>query len=514
MALARAVPLPTVVDGRTVEFKASSSIRDVRVEFSPEEWQQGTFRSSHLGKLRYFNENLKEEQEWDVVVKKFRLGKVFHADAWHPDLRSLDLAHSMAEAWGAAHGGSSGAARIDVDQAFLFRTCDSGEVVMVEIAIDRFPNKAGRDLKVFDPRTRQWLELPFEGPDVEASWTKWNSNSGWILEGRGDVMSKVAQAFSHFTWIQSGRQYIVTDIQGVVLGPGTQFVETRPHLCQGFPLEARLRLTDPAVHSWDVDRRSHCGLADLGRYGVYAFFHHHVCNDLCKHLAKPSMDMAPRDFLSYVQKQRHTVLQCLHPKLSSLVHNQGNSGTCYAFASATVLRAAEGRIIGREVVDHRALVKRIVEDEERIRGPNNGGCLSDILSRECSARGLRFERVDAAGASEALQHGRPVLMGFCLTNVQWAHLIAFFNNAKDGVLTSVPAPESRAREGHAVVIEKQEGDMWLIKNSWGETFDNGRFRVHKAALTDVEFFDVFWYESDLADADRAAFQRHIRAQQN
>ncbi len=89
-------------------------------------------------------------------------------------------------------------------------------------------------------------------------YTKWISNNGWINHGKiggNDLLL----AFAHWTWVKSGGQHLVCDLQGVKGDP------------DGY------HLTDPVIHS----PKQEYGTTDLGKRGVDLFFKTHVCNSEC-----------------------------------------------------------------------------------------------------------------------------------------------------------------------------------------------------------------------------------------
>ena len=67
--------------------------------------------------------------------------------------------------------------------------------------------------------------------------------------------------------------------------------------------------------------------------------------------------------------------------------------------------------------------------------------------------------------------------------------------------------------GHAVVLIAAGPDWLEFQNSWGRDFGSrGRFRVRDASvLREMQFFDVFWYEHELTDGERRAWQLHCDA---
>mmetsp|Transcript_103400 Transcript_103400/g.183264 ORF Transcript_103400/g.183264 Transcript_103400/m.183264 type:complete len:367 (+) Transcript_103400:485-1585(+) len=319
-------------------------------------------------------------------------------------------------------------------------------------------------------------------PFLPGRFVKVNSNNGWTMPSFLGWNTEVPQAFSHWTWVQSGETCLVCDLQGVQNDEEWMF-------------------TDPAIHSLSGER---FGLTDLGKRGINAFFASHQCNSLCKHLPRPPVVVDPG-----FEKVRRTSFRFECPRASSMVHHQ-IGGTCYAHASATIVRSAEKRIVGRRLVSHEDLVGKIVQ-----KYGCNGGHVKRVLQDECPSRCLRFKESSKAEAQVALQLGRPVLAAFYLTESQWTAFSTFFDSEPRAVLEQLPTREqSDTTSGHAVVIVGQEGGNWKFKNSWGDTFaDDGYFRVSKICFDRMQsiYFDVFFYESELSEEDRLAYSSHLKA---
>ena len=91
---------------------------------------------------------------------------------------------------------------------------------------------------------------------IHGNYVKYNNNWDWNDERRN-----TPQAFSHFTWEESGRKICIVDLQGV----GD-------------------RWTDPQIHS--VDQRGY-GKGNMGMRGITAFLNNHRCNAICKALKLP-----------------------------------------------------------------------------------------------------------------------------------------------------------------------------------------------------------------------------------
>lgn len=88
-------------------------------------------------------------------------------------------------------------------------------------------------------------------------FTKFLNNDG---NENNNVTANFPAAFAHWTWVKSGGELMISDIQGVRTSSG-------------------YILTDPCVHSTrDPDGY---GISDLGMVGIEEFFMRHKCNDLC-----------------------------------------------------------------------------------------------------------------------------------------------------------------------------------------------------------------------------------------
>lgn len=89
-------------------------------------------------------------------------------------------------------------------------------------------------------------------------YTKWLSNNGWVNSEVGLSLT----AFSHWTWVKTGGQVLVCDLQGVRDNPKGYW------------------LTDPAIHS----PQQEYGNTDLGNVGIHNFFDTHKCTKCCNDL--------------------------------------------------------------------------------------------------------------------------------------------------------------------------------------------------------------------------------------
>ncbi|CAB9526886.1 myosin heavy chain kinase [Seminavis robusta] len=81
--------------------------------------------------------------------------------------------------------------------------------------------------------------------------------------------SQVAQAFSHFSYVATGEKMLICDVQGVHDESSNQ-----------------LLISDPAIHQYyhgrSQQRKNLYGRSDLGEKGMLKFERRHQCTDLCR----------------------------------------------------------------------------------------------------------------------------------------------------------------------------------------------------------------------------------------
>lgn len=94
-------------------------------------------------------------------------------------------------------------------------------------------------------------------PFIAGEYHKHNNNFGYV----SDLERNTPQAFSHFTYVASGQQILVVDIQGV-----------RDHY------------TDPQIHT---RKGKEFGKGNLATRGFERFLESHRCNPICRYLRLP-----------------------------------------------------------------------------------------------------------------------------------------------------------------------------------------------------------------------------------
>ncbi|VUC21636.1 unnamed protein product [Clonostachys rosea] len=202
--------------------------------------------------------------------------------------------------------------------------------------------------------------------------------------------------------------------------------------------------------------------------------------------------------------------------------DQKYSPTCYAHAAAAVIHMALIRIVGRigGYPSIRKIRRRILAS---FREQPGGHYIETVLEAAIEwYPPLQFRKVNEDDARQAVLHRRPVLATFFLSEDGWTVFGEHFDNAENRkrTLTSASMAEYRsapASGGHAVVLTRCEPNSLTFLNSWGKEWgDEGSFGIedHKVLELDAEgaqmsFYDVFWVEDDLSDAEKEAFDAKV-----
>jgi len=174
-------------------------------------------------------------------------------------------------------------------------------------------------------------------------------------------------------------------------------------------------------------------------------------------------------------------------------------GTCYAYAVATAVRAAQLRL------NAKLKNKEDIEAHKKIRNElikkfgDDGATADEALEYACNfgKRNLKWANIGVkdVDAKAVFDQGRVVLLWFFLDDGQWNDFSNFFAKRPTETLTAKDIRAKKGTEsGHAVCIigYNAKTDAWKIKNSWGtkDAADRGYYRVQAGALPDCEFYDL------------------------
>lgn len=159
------------------------------------------------------------------VSKKFKTGAVFEARFFADDIKAVDKAAEIIEAFNRDNQDRGGkvAEMIYLTKPKVWTERGTGQKVLVEPYVQGFK--------------------------------KFNSNSGWV-----DNSHPVMQALSHFSYHNSNGETVLCDLQGGRMAGGNYM------------------LTDPVVLSLSKQY----GGTDGGSKAISTFFSTHVCNQYCK----------------------------------------------------------------------------------------------------------------------------------------------------------------------------------------------------------------------------------------
>ncbi len=187
-------------------------------------------------------------------------------------------------------------------------------------------------------------------------------------------------------------------------------------------------------------------------------------------------------------------------------------GRCWAYSLSAVIYLALSRIFGRKIPKFGDILNKILtktkafNDNEKNQGRN----VFEIAKEYLNLYKLRGKIISANEARKAVINGRPCLCRFFLDKFGWHNFSEFFLNNPKGILTKQIMNQkpyncniNNTSGGHAVVLTSIEKNCFKFLNSWGKSFgDEGYFRIeNEKVLNDIQFMDIFWYESDLTDEE-------------
>ena len=217
--------------------------------FYPTPFAQGRFRFAFMG--QYTEPSWKRGKKF--VMKKLKESYTWNPSDWATSVKIHEKAAELAQGFN-AFSGTRYPVRFTKVSVFKV-TCQGAD-----------PNATAR-----------LGESVIVEDYIEGNFKKWCNNYGSI-----SPESESLPAFMHWSWVHTGGELMVADLQGVWKQDG--FV-----------------LTDPVIMSLN----NSYGPTDTGTEGMVMFFYKHQCNSYCQHLPKP----ATNDFVSYIP--RYQLATCL-----------------------------------------------------------------------------------------------------------------------------------------------------------------------------------------------------------
>ena len=187
-------------------------------------------------------------------------------------------------------------------------------------------------------------------------------------------------------------------------------------------------------------------------------------------------------------------------------------GRCWAYSLSAVIYLALSRIFGRKIPKFEDIKNKILTEENAFNDNENnqGRKVFKIAEKYLKLYKLRGKIISPDEARKAVIQGRPCLCSFFLDKFGWHNFSEFFHNNPKGILTKQIMNQkhnqcniNNTSGGHAVVLTSIEKNCFKFLNSWGKSFgDEGYFRIeNEKVLNDIQFMDIFWYESDLTDEE-------------
>ncbi|KAI1120668.1 kinase-like domain-containing protein [Nemania abortiva] len=178
----------------------------------------GTFKNVYAGE---YTAGQRAGQK--CVAKEFKTGSVYEAHYFEEEMNIIRRTQKVIDNW---HDARFITKRIVLNTPEIWTYAHSGANILVEPMIQNFE--------------------------------KFNSNTGWA-QITGGAWSEAMQALSHFSYHNSGGQFLLCDLQGGAYRDG-------------------YILSDPVIMS----QQKTYGPTDLGPDGIRTFFQHHRCGRFCK----------------------------------------------------------------------------------------------------------------------------------------------------------------------------------------------------------------------------------------
>lgn len=162
-------------------------------------------------------------------------------------------------------------------------------------------------------------------------------------------------------------------------------------------------------------------------------------------------------------------------------------------------------------LDFLSLLGHIVEEFG-----SHGANTEKVLGKISKIFGLHMKKASEDEARQALNKQRPLVARYALYENQWDVFGNFWNGPNHKrIMQTCDLPVGNPNTeygGHAVTLFGIEGGALKLLNSWGSDWaDRGFFRIADGAVLGVEFYDVFFYESELTQKEKDAWKEQSKA---
>ena len=147
---------------------------------------------------------------------------------------------------------------------------------------------------------------------------------------------------------------------------------------------------------------------------------------------------------------------------------------------------------------------------------SHGANTEKVLGKISKIFGLHMKKVSEDEAREALNKQRPLVARYALYENQWHAFGKFWERPNHkGIMQAGSLPVGDANTeygGHAVTLFGIEGGALKLLISWGSDWaDRGFFRIADGTVLGLEFYDVFFYESELTQKEKDAWKEQSKA---
>lgn len=199
--------------------------------FNNEVFAEGRFRYAYKGT---WSDNTSKQGQ-PCVIKKFKDSYSWEVSKWDTTVKMHDKAQELASEFGS-----------------------NLEYVGIRVGRATVKDEKSRGIKND--------EYVVAEDYLEGDFIKWCNNYGYVSTKAREV-DNILTAFMHWTWVKTGGEEMVGDIQGIKTHKG------------------EYKLTDPAIMSIT----NKYGPTDTGVEGMAMFFLTHKCTPRCQNLVRPTL---------------------------------------------------------------------------------------------------------------------------------------------------------------------------------------------------------------------------------